>query len=107
MPTVRTSKAGIGSTSCDAIRIHADNRDTSLRRGQCYLAPGADRSRAAACVARLVRGSDRPHTRGAAVRVRPVDDWRSWSGSATLRAEPFDALEIGLTLLWEDPPAER
>jgi Uma2 family endonuclease len=31
----------------------------------------------------------------------------TWSGSATVRAEPFEALEIDLTLLWEEPPAEQ
>lgn len=27
----------------------------------------------------------------------------TWSGFATLRAEPFEALELDLSLLWEDP----
>jgi Uma2 family endonuclease len=28
----------------------------------------------------------------------------TWSGAVTVRAEPFDAVEIDLSLLWEDPP---
>jgi Uma2 family endonuclease len=28
----------------------------------------------------------------------------TWAGGATLRAEPFEAVEIDLTLLWNDPP---
>jgi Uma2 family endonuclease len=29
-----------------------------------------------------------------------------WSGSDVVRAPPFDAIELDLTLLWEDPPPE-
>ena len=29
----------------------------------------------------------------------------TWAGPAAVRAEPFDALELDLTLLWDEPPA--
>ena len=29
----------------------------------------------------------------------------TWAGAAVVRAEPFDALELDLTLLWDEPPA--
>lgn len=29
----------------------------------------------------------------------------TWSGMAILRAEPFEAIELDLSLLWEEPPA--
>jgi Uma2 family endonuclease len=28
----------------------------------------------------------------------------TWAGATTVRAEPFDALELDLTLLWDEPP---
>jgi Uma2 family endonuclease len=30
----------------------------------------------------------------------------TWADAATLRAEPFEVLELDLTLLWEDPPPD-
>ena len=29
----------------------------------------------------------------------------TWAGAAVVRAEPFDALDLDLTLLWDEPPA--
>lgn len=30
----------------------------------------------------------------------------TWSGSELVRAEPFEALDLDLTLLWDEPPPE-
>jgi Uma2 family endonuclease len=30
----------------------------------------------------------------------------TWAGSSSVRAEPFDALECDLTLLWDEPPPQ-